>query len=108
MDNLEFEVLEEINVDIEKEIEIEVEIQAMGPQGKDGKSAYEIYIKNGGILTEIEWIASLKGEPGASGKDGKSPVLGEDYWTEKDKNDIKNYCDNYIEEQLGVIENAYY
>lgn len=34
--------------------------------GKDGKSAYEIYLDNGGFLTEKGWVESLKG------KDGKS------------------------------------
>ncbi|OHT15982.1 hypothetical protein TRFO_42152 [Tritrichomonas foetus] len=35
-----------------------------GPPGENGKSAYEIYIKNGGKLTEKEWLESLRGEKG--------------------------------------------
>ena len=48
-----------------------------------GKSAYEIAKENGFNGTEAEWLASLKGEPGAagaSGKDGengKTPYVGD-------------------------------
>jgi hypothetical protein len=50
--------------------------------GRDGKSAYEVAVKNGFDGTEEEWLESLKGEQGiqgergetgATGKDGKSP-----------------------------------
>ena len=99
---LDIEALAELDIDIEEETNIEVELEQAGPAGKDGKSAYDIYVENGGILTEIEWLNSLKGDP------GKTPVLGEDYWTETDKNDIKTYCDNYIAEQIGIIENGEY
>lgn len=70
-----------------------------------------------------EWkdIIALQGKPGEKGepfeyedftpeqlemlkgKDGKTPVLGEDYFTETDKNEIKKYCDTYIDSQLGLI-----
>lgn len=48
-----------------------------------GKSAYEIAKENGFDGTETEWLASLKGEPGAAGasgkdgEDGKTPYVGE-------------------------------
>ena len=48
-----------------------------------GKSAYEVAVENGFSGTETEWLASLKGEPGAagaSGKDGengKTPYIGD-------------------------------
>lgn len=96
------------NLDLETIQEIEVEIEQAGPQGKDGKSAYEIYVDNGGELSETEWLESLKGTQGEPGKDGYTPVLGEDYWTETDQTSIKNYCNTYIEEQLGIIENGEY
>lgn len=64
-----------------------------GEKGEDGKMSFE-------DLTE-EQKASLKGETGAS---GYTPVKGVDYFTEEDKNEIKTY----IDEQLGVVENAYY
>lgn len=35
--------------------------------GKDGKSAYEVAVKNGFEGTEAEWLASLKGDTGNSG-----------------------------------------
>lgn len=48
-----------------------------------GKSAYEIAKENGFDGTETEWLASLKGEPGAAGasgkdgEDGKTPYVGD-------------------------------
>ena len=48
---------------------------------------YEIAVKNGYEGTIDEWLASLKGEP------GYTPKRGVDYWTEADKNEIKNYVD---------------
>jgi len=89
-----------------------------GIQGKDGLNAYEVYLKNGGDLSETEWLESLKGEDGErgpqgeigpkgdtgeKGEDGKNPILGEDYFTETDKIEIKNYCNSYIDNQLGTI-----
>ena len=50
--------------------EIEVEMQESGPpgeQGPPGLSAYEVYLVNGGTLSEKEWLESLKGEPGPPG-----------------------------------------
>lgn len=39
------------------------------PKGKDGKSAYEIYLDNGGFLTESAWLESLEGKDGKSAYD---------------------------------------
>lgn len=41
-----------------------------------GESAYEIYKKNGGTLTETQWLASLKGATGTNGSDGSSAGFG--------------------------------
>lgn len=38
--------------------------------GKDGKSAYEVAVKNGFEGTEAEWLASLKGDKGDTGNGG--------------------------------------
>lgn len=103
-DILDIEAVADVEVDVENEVDIEVEVEQAGPQGKTGLSAYDIYVKNGGILTETEWLASLKGETGLSGQDGYTPIKGTDYWTADDKKEIENYIDN----QLGVIEDAYY
>lgn len=64
-----------------------------GGSGADGKSAYEIAVEHGFEGSEEEWLASLKGEPGA---DGYTPVKGIDYWTETDKAEIKSYVDEAI------------
>lgn len=98
-------------IDLENVVEIEVEMQEAGPQGEKGLSAYEVYLKNGGTLTETEWLDSLKGETGKdgiNGQDGYTPIRGTDYWTIEDQEEIKTDLQSYIDEQLGVIENAYY
>lgn len=92
-------------MELENVAEIEVEIQESGPageQGPPGLSAYEVYLVNGGTLSETEWLESLKGETGSEGaagkdgvdgkdgvngvdgKDGYTPVKGVDYFTEED------------------------
>lgn len=42
-------------------------VNIKGPQGEDGKSAYEIALDNGFEGSEEEWLDSLKGEPGEDG-----------------------------------------
>ena len=58
-------------MDIENVIDIETDAS----EAKEGLSAYEVYLKNGGTLSEEEWLESLKGDTGptgANGIDGKS------------------------------------
>jgi hypothetical protein len=45
--------------------------------GKDGKSAYEVAVKNGFEGTETEWLASLKGEQGEQGEQGEKGDKGD-------------------------------
>ena len=47
----------------------------------EGLSAYEIYLKNNpdSTLTEEEWVASLKGEPGNDGPTGEGINLYDTY-----------------------------
>lgn len=53
------------------------------PSGADGASAYEIAVANGFEGTEEEWLVSLKdadgvdGQSGIDGKDGSTPVIGD-------------------------------
>lgn len=125
-------------MELENVVEIEVEMKEAGPQGKPGLSAYEVYLEAGGTLTEVEWLESLKGEKGEqgpqgekgkaftyedfteeqlkeltgpqgeTGEDGYTPVKGIDYWTSEDQESIKTDLENYVDKQLGVIEDAYY
>ena len=56
-------------------IENVIDIEADASEAKEGLSAYEVYLKNGGTLSEEEWLESLKGDTGptgANGIDGKS------------------------------------
>lgn len=54
-------------MEMENVIEIEVEAE----EGKQGLSAYEVYLQTGGTLSEEEWLASLKGEKGDKGEQGE-------------------------------------
>ena len=45
--------------------------KTQGPQGEDGKSAYQTAVENGFVGTEEEWINSLKGPQGEKGEAGK-------------------------------------
>ena len=48
-----------------------------GDPGKDGKSAYDIWLEEGNIGTEQEFLDYLKGIDGKDGKDGKDGADGE-------------------------------
>ena len=54
-----------------------------GPAGKDGqdgangKSAYQIWLENGNVGTEEEYLASLKGDKGDTGEQGPKGDTGE-------------------------------
>ena len=45
--------------------------KVIGVRGKQGYSAYELAVQDGGYTgTEEEWFESLKGSPGTPGQDG--------------------------------------
>ena len=52
---------------------LEGNVKEMGPKGL---SAYELYINNGGTLSESEWLESLKGEKGDKGEQGEQGIQG--------------------------------
>ena len=58
-----------------------------------GESAYDIAVRSGYTGTEQEWLESLKGE---KGEIGRTPVKGQDYWTEADIAEIQSYIDTQI------------
>ncbi len=47
-----------------------------GGSGKDGKSAYEIWIEQGGVGTEQDFLASLRGPAGEKGEPGERGAQG--------------------------------
>jgi hypothetical protein len=51
--------------------EINVDIIGTGARGKEGKSAYEIWLDLGNEGTEQEFLASLKGDKGDKGDTGE-------------------------------------
>ncbi|MDE5885121.1 MAG: collagen-like protein [Oscillospiraceae bacterium] len=50
---------------------------APGTNGKDGLSAYEIAVQNGFTGSETDWLASLQGKPGETGKQGLQGEKGD-------------------------------
>lgn len=52
-----------------------------GQDGEDGKSAYQIWLDEGNVGTEQDFLDSLKGADGIDGKDGKDGVNGQDGYT---------------------------
>ena len=48
-----------------------------GQDGTNGKSAYQIWLDNGGVGTEQDYLASLKGEKGDVGPEGPQGPKGE-------------------------------
>lgn len=101
--------VEELKSNIEDlESDVEDLESASGASGADGKSAYEIAVEEGYSGTKAQWLASLKGEIGATGasgpqgpqgpagSNGSTPQRGVDYWTAADIDAIKGYVDDAI------------
>lgn len=59
-----------------------------------GYSAYEVWLQEGNTGTELDYLASLKGET------GKTPVKGTDYWTEQDKKEIVSTTTGAVTEEI--------
>ena len=85
-----------------------------GKDGTNGKSAYQIWLDNGNVGTEEEYLASLKGE---KGEDGVTPVKGVDYFDGDDgKSAYQLWLDagntgteqDYLESLQGEDGTSYY
>lgn len=98
---MDIEAVANIDVEFDNEQNINTDFVA---SGAPGMSAYELYLKNGGTLTETEWLDSLKGTKGDKGDKGDTPAKGIDYWTDDDKNEIKSYCENLV---TGALKEVY-
>lgn len=74
----------------------------------DVVSAYDIAVKNGFSGTEAEWLESLKGETGASGKDGaNAAITAGDLYDEAVKRGYTGTYLQFVEEYLGGGEVNY-
>lgn len=49
-------------------------------------------------------VPAIKGEPGADGKDGRTPEKGTDYWTEEDKAEVKTFVDESVVDLENVLQ----
>lgn len=76
-------------IDIEEVVELEVDFEQVGPRGL---SAYEVYLKNGGTLSEREWLLSLKGEKGDAGEKGEKGEAGD-------------LSQEHLDERTGLLSN---
>lgn len=76
-----------------------------GADGRDGKSAYEIAVRDGFEGTEEEWLASLKGERGKDGKDGENGKDGEKGFSPSIETEkVENKTKISITNEIGVSE----
>ena len=91
-----------VGIEVESLVDIEVDAEQIGPQGL---SAYEVYIQNGGSLTEKEWLDSLKGETGPQGPQGEP---GKDCEINLDEYYTKDEVDAAISVAIiGALEGVY-
>lgn len=58
--------LEVLGVDVSTNKSVKVSTALFGVPGPSGESSYQIAVKNGFQGTEVEWLASLKGEKGST------------------------------------------
>ena len=86
-----------------------------GEDGDDGKSAYEVWLDEGNVGTEEDFLESLKGENGVDGhdgvdgqdgQDGRTPVKGTDYWTTQDKQEIVTDVETDLQPTITAIQNT--
>ena len=80
-----------------------------GEKGDDGESAYQIWLDEGNVGTEQDFLDSLKGENGTDGHDGvdgHTPVKGTDYWTTQDKQEIVTDVETDLQPTITAIQNT--
>ena len=86
-----------------------------GQDGADGKSAYQIWLDEGNVGTEEDFLESIKGENGTDGhdgvdgqdgQDGRTPVKGTDYWTTQDKQEIVTDVETDLQPTITAIQNT--
>lgn len=68
----------------------EIALNTAARHGHDNKSVLDLISAVDGKLRYNGSDVGLKGDKGADGKDGKTPVKGTDYWTAADKAEIVN------------------
>lgn len=90
--------------DLQDQIDnIELTPGPQGPQGEPGPKG-DKGDKGDTGETGAQGEKGDKGDKGDPGDDGYTPVRGVDYWTSADIATIQDY----IDEQIGVIEDGYY
>lgn len=94
---------------IDQELE---NIEVSGSVGKDGLSAYDIWLNAGNTGTEGDFLNSLKGKDGVDGKDGESgndgytPVKGVDYFDGEPGKNGEDGKTPYIQDGYWHIDGA--
>lgn len=81
---------------------LEIQFSADGVSWHDTQSSADKYFRQRIGSINAEWSGAIRlpegvaGADGTDGKDGKTPEKGVDYWTEADKQEIKDYVDSAI------------
>lgn len=86
---VDIEEVAELDIDIEEIVELEVDVEQIGPRGL---SAYEVYLKNGGTLSETDWLSTLKGKKGDVGEKGEKGEAGD-------------LSQEHLDERTGLLSN---
>lgn len=73
----------------------EIKIMEAIQTSLDGTTRYGVEIEGPRIIHD-DGTFTVCAATVWDGKDGKTPVRGEDYWTDDDKTEIKSYVDNAI------------
>lgn len=117
VDGLETE-LNEIIEDLQHKLDTDY---FKGDKGDDGESAYQIWLDEGNVGTEQDFLDSLKGEKGEDGEngtdghdgvdgqdgqDGHTPVKYVDYWNTQDKQEIVTDVETALQPTITAIQNT--
>ncbi len=82
----------------------EIDAGEMPSTGKDGKSAYEIWLDEGNTGTEADFLASLKGEPGTG---GSASITIDDTMSDTSTNPVQNkVIKKYIDDKSFTTDIA--
>lgn len=77
-----------------------------GIQGEDGLSAYQVWLAEGNVGNEQDFLDSLVGEQGEKGDDGYTPIKGTDYFTQSDIESLG--IDNKVDKEFKTGSTTVY
>lgn len=107
-----------MNLDFNRTIDIDISFDDIHSEQQhnsvvDNSSSVDMSLQNIDVAVDVIDFESskysiqvqfghiYKGDKGDKGDPGKTPVRGDDYWTESDVNQINNYITDYINMHIG-------